>query len=496
MPPSHPRRWAPPIALLGVPFDNITTSETLETISRMIESRRPHYLATANVDFVVQAMQDLELRRILNDAHLVLCDGQPLVWASHLLGNPLPERVAGSDLVPLILSLAEKKGYRVFFLGGQPEVTDKALTNVRKQYPNLQIAGSMSPPFAPLLEMNHAAIAKEIRESGVDILLVSFGCPKQEKWLAMNYRHLGVPVSLGVGATIDFLAGAVARAPRWMHGAGLEWVWRLAQEPRRLFKRYIKDLWVFGISMAQQISLLPRMAPPRMELDKDAGRCIATIHSQVVELPRHFRVQTLNYFAEIWRVAASAARPTVLDGSGVATTDSTALAMLLRLQTELRTVGCPLVLSGASPALQRALKILHLENALECTETVAEGLALLRERHKENPVEDIVLDPDRGSTMRWQGEVTARNAPQVWQSVEPLLAAGELRGGGSVQIDLSTLRFVDSTGVGLMVKAKKHGLARGVEVSFAKPSREVSQIVRLLRMDKFLFAPQSRLAAQ
>ena len=116
-PEAPPPTAAPPIAILGVPFDNVTTAETIDLIEQMVTSRRPHYLATANVDFLVQALHDVELRRILLDAHLVLCDGTPLVWASRLLGNPLPERVAGSDLVPLIIQIAAKKKTPHFFPG-------------------------------------------------------------------------------------------------------------------------------------------------------------------------------------------------------------------------------------------------------------------------------------------------------------------------------------------------------------------------------------------
>src|SRR3954468_5528509 len=136
---------AAPVAILGVPFDSVTTAETIEIISRMIESGEPHYLATANVDFLVQASKDVELRRILFDAHLVLCDGTPLVWASRLLGNGLPERVAGSDLVPLLLKVAAEKGYRVYFLGAEPEVCAQAVAKLRADLPGLQIVGHDSP---------------------------------------------------------------------------------------------------------------------------------------------------------------------------------------------------------------------------------------------------------------------------------------------------------------------------------------------------------------
>src|ERR1051325_5857311 len=242
----------PPIAILGVPFDNVTTTETIQAIERMVASREPHYLVTANVDFLVQAQEDVELRRILFDAHLVLCDGTPLVCASRLLGNPLLERVAGADLVPLLLRVAAEKGYRVFFLGATPESVKQAVDNLKKLHPTLVIADYYSPPFNKLLEMDHDEIKRRIVEAKPDLLFVSFGCPKQEKWIAMNYRSLRVPVSIGVGGTIDFLAGRLARAPLWMQRTGTEWIFRLAQEPRRLLGRYAKDLQYFSLGILSQ----------------------------------------------------------------------------------------------------------------------------------------------------------------------------------------------------------------------------------------------------
>lgn len=235
------------ISMMDVPFDSVTMDQTLERIGGMIASRKPSFIATANVDFLVQARKDRELHALLHRASMVVCDGTPLVWLSKLLGKALPERVAGSDMVPRLLAEAEKNGWSVFFLGGRDEVLDQAVHNVRRQHPSLRMAGAYSPPFAPLDRMDHDGINARIREANPDILLVSFGCPKQEKWIARNCEAHGVPVSIGVGATIDFIAGAVKRAPEWMRHCGLEWVFRLAQEPRRLLKRYATDLYVFGI---------------------------------------------------------------------------------------------------------------------------------------------------------------------------------------------------------------------------------------------------------
>src|SRR5262245_57564958 len=252
LPTAQVRPAGVPIAILGVPLDHVTLTDALDLIERMIASRQPHYLVTANVDFVVQAQDDVELRRILLDAHLVLCDGTPLVWASRLLGNRLPERVAGADLAPQFVRVAAQKGYRIFFLGATPAAANQAVENLRKNFPGLRIVGQYSPAFKQLLDMDHEEITRRIREAKPDLLFVSFGCPKQEKWIAMHYRSLGVPVSIGVGATIDFFAGHMKRAPVWMQRSGMEWTFRLMQEPRRLFKRYARDLGVFGWNFLAQ----------------------------------------------------------------------------------------------------------------------------------------------------------------------------------------------------------------------------------------------------
>src|SRR5436190_13598421 len=247
------RKWAAPVSIVGVPFDHVTMSEAIGAIEDIIASRRPHYIATANVDFVVQSLEDSELRCILVEADMVLCDGTPLVWVSRWLGNPLPERVAGADLVPELLAVAAEKGYRIFFLGGKPDVAARAVERLRSTYPGIEIAGHYSPPFAPLDKMDHGEICRRIREAHPDILFVSFGCPKAEKWISMNHRALGGPVSMGVGATIDFLAGEVKRAPVWMQRSGLEWLFRFLQEPSRLGPRYAKDLRRFGWAIGRQL---------------------------------------------------------------------------------------------------------------------------------------------------------------------------------------------------------------------------------------------------
>jgi N-acetylglucosaminyldiphosphoundecaprenol N-acetyl-beta-D-mannosaminyltransferase len=252
------------LVLFGLPFHDVTMTETLAWIDDLIASRRAAYFVTANLDFAAQASKDVELQRILVEAELVLCDGTPLVWASRLAGKPLRERVAGSDLVPQLAAHAEQRGYKIFLLGSEPAILEKAAENLGKNYPKLPPVKCYSPPFASLLDLDHAGILERLEEARPDILLVAFGCPKQEKLISMHYRALGIPCSIGVGATVDFLAGKVSRAPAWMAKSGLEWVFRLSQEPKRLVGRYWNDI-CFLISQSWnelRVARATRALPP------------------------------------------------------------------------------------------------------------------------------------------------------------------------------------------------------------------------------------------
>jgi N-acetylglucosaminyldiphosphoundecaprenol N-acetyl-beta-D-mannosaminyltransferase len=259
--PAWPADRESPVDILGIPFDRVTLAEAVDRIGTMIAEGGPHYVVTPNVDFLVKARRDPELHRILGRADLVLCDGKPLVWASRWLGDPLPGRVAGSDLVPSLLKKAAERGWRIFLLGGGPGVAAEASARIEAAHPSLPPVAYYSPPFRPLDEMNHAEIAERVRAAKPDIALVCFGCPKQEKWIARHYRALGVPVMIGAGATIDFLAGRMGRAPLWMRQSGTEWLFRLLQEPRRLSTRYIDDLISFAPAVvAQRLLRVPSEA--------------------------------------------------------------------------------------------------------------------------------------------------------------------------------------------------------------------------------------------
>ena len=230
----------------------MTLAAAVDRIESMVAEGGFHYVVTPNVDFLVKARRDAELHRILVNADLVLCDGKPLVWASRWLGDPLPGRVAGSDLMPCLLQRATERGWRIFLLGGSPDVAAEAARRIASAHPSLPEVAHYSPPFRRLDEMNNDEIVDRLRAARPDIVLVCFGCPKQEKWISRHGAMLKVPVMIGAGATIDFLAGTMARAPAWMRRSGTEWLFRLIQEPRRLAGRYADDLLSFAPAIVAQ----------------------------------------------------------------------------------------------------------------------------------------------------------------------------------------------------------------------------------------------------
>jgi exopolysaccharide biosynthesis WecB/TagA/CpsF family protein/anti-anti-sigma factor len=362
--------------MMGVPLDQLNTAQALEIISEMIESRTPHLLATANVDFLAQVQSDEILRGILIEADLIVCDGTPLIWMSKLLGDPLPERIAGSDLVPLMLDLAEKRGHRVFFLGGRDEVVAIAEEKIKERWPNLAIAGMYSPPFAPMDQMDHAGICQLIRDAKADMLLVSFGCPKQEKWLAQNYRDAGVPVAIGVGATIDFLAGTVKRAPVWMRKSGLEWFFRVAQEPKRLAHRYWTDICVVGPGLLKQWLKMRSKHSTKAVFQAVSDAIEERLTSTpVISLPERLDAFSARD-ASLFPVADGA--NLILDASHTTFLDSTGTGKLVRYARSCREQGGVCILVGASSTVLNTLELMKLRNLFVETATIEKAQNILK----------------------------------------------------------------------------------------------------------------------
>ncbi|MEW6370583.1 MAG: WecB/TagA/CpsF family glycosyltransferase [Pseudomonadota bacterium] len=235
------------ITLMGCRIDNLSMEETLVRIEEFIRSGKPHQHVVVNVDKLVKASRDPELRRIVNDCALVNADGMPVVWASRLLGKPLKERVAGIDLFEALMRRAGEKGWRVFLLGAREEVVAAVAETYRRRYPQLAIAGWRNGYWKG--EAEEAQVAEQVRASGADLLFVAISSPKKEQFLGRWQAEMKIPFAMGVGGTFDVAIGLVKRAPRWMQRAGLEWFYRFLQEPRRMFRRYFIDdmafIWLF-----------------------------------------------------------------------------------------------------------------------------------------------------------------------------------------------------------------------------------------------------------
>ena len=243
------------VNVLGIPIHDANYEESIGKIFEMVEGYRlnsvPRYVATANVDFLVNALSWVpgkirhhELYQALINADLITADGMPIVWLSKLLRTPIKERVTGADLVPQLAKAASTRGASLFFLGGANDVAEKAAKKLSAQYPGLKIAGCNSSQIN--LNKRENSIIEQINQSEADILLIALGNPKQEIWFQRNKHLLKIPVSMGIGATLDFIAGTISRSPIWMQKMGLEWVYRLGQEPRRLWRRYCVDFAKFG----------------------------------------------------------------------------------------------------------------------------------------------------------------------------------------------------------------------------------------------------------
>lgn len=220
--------------------------EVVEQVVALAARPGPSLVVTPNADQVVNLERDAALRAAYDRADLVVADGMPVVWAASLLGTPVKGRVTGADLMPRLCEVAAQRGLKVFLLGGGPGVAERAAANLVHAHPQLQVAGVHCPPLGFERDpAQNAALVEAIRASGAELVFVCLGSPKQEVWI---HRHLGQfdkGVFLGVGAAIDFCAGTVRRAPRWMQRTGLEWLYRLSREPRRLVGRYTKDLYFF-----------------------------------------------------------------------------------------------------------------------------------------------------------------------------------------------------------------------------------------------------------
>ena len=235
----------------NVPFDQVTMEQAIDHVEALINRGEPSYVITANLNYVMLHEQQRDVPQLTSDADLILADGQPIVWRSKLSNVPLPERVAGSQMIQELGKRGSQKQWSIYFLGGEEGVAEKCAKTLVRHYPGLKIAGIESPPFRELSDQEQLEQDERIRSSGADILLVAFGQPKGERWIHANYKRLGVPVSIQLGASFDFIAGTAKRAPEIWQKIGMEWFYRMMSDPKRLVPRYAANAWFLTTALTR-----------------------------------------------------------------------------------------------------------------------------------------------------------------------------------------------------------------------------------------------------
>jgi len=461
--------------ILGIPFHNVSFPEAVEWVHRRILSRTPGYIATANLDFVKQAWEDPELQRILLEADLVVADGFPIVWLSRLFGPALKERVTGSDLVPMLAKMAAEKGHSLYLLGGAPGVGEKAADSLRKRFPGVRIAGQYSPPLADIITMDHPGILVRLKAANPDILLIAFGAPKQEKFANFNVRNWSIPVSIGVGGTLDFLAGTQTRAPRIIQRLALEWLWRMMTAPRRLAKRYGADL-VFLLATCWRLLRL-RLSPDH-PAETDVGHTPQEINSPEILWASYAQAAKGN-LAPLFLAAET--QSIALDLRGISWFSSTELGVLLQLAKTCRGHHHRLVLFNTGTRVKRLLSTCRLVDYIDLVASkpqVHDFLVQLAQGGWAAKVagNELIIETPR--------ELTAANVQEFKELIEPEFERTPPFSAWIV--DLQHTTFLDSRPLGLFAEWRNLAAKRNIALKIRHARNTVAQAFRIANLEHWL----------
>lgn len=359
------------VLVAGIPIDDVTMAEAVDRVAMFVEegrfSGRTHQIATVNVDFVVNGCGDPELGSILQRADLTIPDGMPVVWASKLFGRPVRERVAGADLVPELAALSAQHDYSMMLFGSAPGVAESVATTLAARHPGLRIIGYGGPMFDKGNEIDDEVL-DVVRTAAPDILCVALGHPKQEYWIDAYRDKLDVPVLIGVGGSLDFIAGTKSRAPVWIREIGLEWLHRLATEPRRLARRYARDFVQFTPLVYRQFRAMGIRANER------TAPTVERVGEAVVVRPTGGLDLWANFDALDRGGAFAAGIRVVVDMSRVGRLDQATAASLVALDYELRHAGSLLVLAAVSESVARELARVRLKKLFAVVPDVAFAL--------------------------------------------------------------------------------------------------------------------------
>lgn len=477
----------PPLVLLGIPFHNLTFAEAVEWVLNRIETGQPGYIATANLDFLQRAWKDPELQRILIEASLVIADGMPIVKMSRYLGPKLKERVTGSDLTPMLAEAASENACSIFALGAAPGVADQAMHKLKERYPGFQIAGTYSPEKAEVIEMDNSPILTELKASRPDILLVAFGAPKQEKWINMHFRDWDIPVAMGIGGTLDFLAGTQSRAPSFFQCIGLEWCWRMLANPKRLVKRYAGNLFFFisAVGKLLQIKFLRSKALSNpVSAEDPALQNLERYSARFFTFPSHNDEKSRNTVLNTFKDSLGEKQHIIADMKSFKWLNSLELGTLLTIANECRRKKKTLFLINTVPRVEALLKLYRLTDYLKVAISADALIDELESIQNLQTRGEISLENGGMLTITLPYEFTAANKDEIkrefhnhWQQeTYP----------NRLVVDASQTDFIDSAGVGFLAAAKKKCEQNGIPMRCTGFHGKALRTLRIFKVEKIL----------
>lgn len=509
-PISKNSKQAGPVTLiLGIPIDDLSPTlaveRTLALAAAYRQDGRARQIVTVNVDFLTNTLgwtpwsvpRHPELLEILRRADLVTADGMPVVWLARLLGTRLRGRVTGADLVPALAAALEKSGQSLYLLGGRGEVGQQAADKLVAEHPGLRITGVYSPFVETegeamlLSDEDDAEIVERINAVEPDVLLIGFGNPKQEIWFHRNRHRLKAGVSIGIGGTFEFIVGRVARAPMWMQRTGLEWIWRISQDPKRLWKRYAVGLAKLGV-MSVPLVAHYHLQRWRHRQRLGAQALVPAPPAAAIALPSERQRLVLPEVADAAWVKAQQAHADwpaeaelVVDFSSVSFLDSSALGYLVRLWKSRQNARAPVKAEG----LERtpAASLLKMTRTWDL---VAQGVGFVKAPDHpavavDSGASKITHLADWELSQTDQGAVIATpgcrlDTDQVMRLDLDALAAH--LGNRHLLLDLTGLAFVDSGGLGFLFRLQRKLQGQGRRLILCGPQPAVRQLLDITRL--------------
>jgi len=480
-----------PISILGVPVDRVTREQALEILKEWLVERKPRYVIPVNVEVILIAQKDPELLRILVDADLVLGEERVIVWASKVLGNPLPEEIPISSLLFGLLDLAERENRKVFLLGKHSDFLRRASINLRNRFERLAIIGVYGTETEQLHQMNHDEIIMRIHSTKPDILLVSFPSPIQEKWIRMHVHRIKVPITLAIGRLLEVFANKPAKfksleSPRsgWISelfgGEGLTWkprwqalfrFWRLVRKQRAIIRALRKE----------RIE-----ARPPLVANTFAGLT-------VLEAPEVLDAAAVEQVGTQWEFLLSDTQTgIVLNLHRTRTIDSTGVGLLIRLHRCASSQNKAFILLHPREEVLRILHMIHLESVFIIASSEQEVEQYVRE-HGIGGV-SVLSQPESPNLIRLEGEVTAAYVDELWDKIRSTLK--QQPKGSLVRLDLSGVKFIDSSGLNLLIRIRRFCWDQGITLVFQNPSPLALKVIEQSGLRGFLFGGMENVSVQ